>query len=201
MVSLSRVFVGISLLSLSLLGAGCGKSFETHKVKNYSLALVQGDSYFKAEFKTLVADFNKRAGLDVLTFEDDAADANSPIIMTHGLKASTPDNNVGFGQWLSESKSDNPMTVSPGTKPQRTVTYSMRVEFDWEYFQSALGDDKPQNIYKKEKLFFHEVGHGLEMVHNTNEEHDVMYPDVGRGDEKDFDGFFDRVRSYMADRD
>ncbi len=196
----SRSPLALSLF-LSLFITACGSSYETTKVKNYKLALVQGEPIFKEEFRYLVAAFNRRAGIDVLEFVESSDDGNSPIILTKGLKASTPENNVGFGQWLSESKSDNPMTTTPGQKPERTVTYTMRLQFDWDYFNDARGNSDPKNVYKKEKLFFHEVGHGLEMSHDEDESdiHSVMYPDVGKGDDKDFDAFFERVRNYMND--
>ncbi len=206
MISLPRVSLLLPLLSLALLTTACGANYKTTKVKNYKLALVQGDAYFKEDFRFLVQDFNERAGINVLEFVDSADDGNSPIIMTKGLKAKTPDNNVGFGQWLSESKSDNPMTT---TRPERTVTYTMRLEFDWDYFNGTHGNSEPENVYKKEKLFFHEVGHGLEMEHNVadecraehtaEDEHNVMFCDVGKGDQKDFDSYFQRVRNYMSD--
>jgi hypothetical protein len=199
MVSLSRISLVGSLLSLALLSTACGSSYKTTKVKDYKLALVQGEAFFKNDFRYLVDSFNRKAGMTVLEFVDSSDDGNSPIIMTKGLKARTSDNNVGFGQWLSESKSDNPMTVGIGSKPERTVTYTMRLEFDWDYFNDARGNDDPKAVYKKEKLFFHEVGHGLEMGHDESDEHSVMYPDVGRGDVKDFDAFFQRVRTYMND--
>lgn len=199
MVSLPRFLLGVSLLSLAALTSACGSNYETTKVKEYKLALVQGESYFKDEFRALVQAFNARAGMNVLSFVDSADDANSSIILTKGLKASSPNNEVGFGQWLSESKSDNPFTTTPGRSPQRTVTYSMRLQFDWDYFNDARGNEDPKDVYKKQKLFFHEVGHGLEMDHDEGEEHSVMYPDVGKGDQKDFGSFFERVRSYMND--
>lgn len=194
----SRSSLVLSLF-LSLLTTACGSSYETTKVKNYKLALVQGETVFRDEFRYLVSAFNQKAGMEVLEFVDDADDGNSPIILTKGLKARTADNNVGFGQWLSESKSDNPMTTTPGKKPERTVTYTMRLEFDWDYFNDTRGNSDPKNAYKKEKLFFHEVGHGLEMSHDESDMHSVMYPDVGKGDDKDFDAFFERVRNYMND--
>ena len=92
---------------------------------------------------------------------------------------------------MSESQAENPLTKLPGEKAKRTITYSMRVEFDAEYMRRS-------DLYAKQKLFFHEVGHGLEMDHNPGDVRDVMFPDVA-GD-KDFDDYFRRVRSYLSDR-
>lgn len=172
--------------------AACGSSYQTVKVKEYRLALVQGDPVYKDEFRSLAADFNAYAQMHVLDFEDTGANANSAIIMTQGLESET-DGKVGLGQWLSESTSDSPFT-SPGSHPKRTVYYSMRLEFDVDYFHERLGAGA-QNRYEKQKLFFHEVGHGLEMDHVQDDPTDVMYPDIS-GD-KNFSTFFARVRAYM----
>ena len=98
---------------------------------------------------------------------------------------------VGWGQWISEIRAENPLTKLPGEKAKRTIAYSMRVEFDAEYMRR-------NDLYGKQKLFFHEVGHGLEMDHNPTDAADVMYPDVVG--EKDFDQYFNRVRQYLSER-
>jgi hypothetical protein len=174
--------------------AACGGSYQTVKVKSYTLSLAQGDRVFVDTFKQLVAEFNKEVGQPVLTYVDDPSAANSPIILTKGLESST-DGKVGLGQWISESRADNPFTTMPGQRLGRTVTYSMRIEFDWDFFDQRRGATS-SNDTDKRKLFFHEVGHGLEMNHVTDPG-DVMYPDIA-GD-KDFNTYLQRVRTYMAD--
>ena len=89
----------------------------------------------------------------------------------------------------------------PLTKPQaeakQTITYSMRLEFDEHYFLSRLGNRDPKILNEKYKLFFHEVGHGLQMGHVPGTR-DVMYYDIS-GD-KDFKPFFQRASRYLSDR-
>jgi hypothetical protein len=66
----------------------------------------------------------------------------------------------------------------------------MKIQFDQTYLSTMTH-------YDNQKLFFHEVGHGLEMNHITTDVSEVMYPDVG-GD-KNFPLYFTRVQAYMAD--
>lgn len=169
---------------------GCGADYDTKKVKSYRFAVAGGDANFKREFKSLIQDYNRFSQLPVLEYVDSAEGANSIIVVTEGLQ--TRDGKVGWGQWMAESQAESPMAKLPGDKAKRTITYSMRVEFDAEYMRRG-------DLYAKQKLFFHEVGHGLEMDHNPGDLHDVMYPDVA-GD-KNFDAYFARVRTYMGDRE
>lgn len=182
---------------LALLATACGSGgYKTTKIKDYRLALVQGPSELKRDFRQLVDDFNQQAGLVVLTYVDDPAQANSAIIITEGLHQR--DGKVGWGQWMSERRSENPLSKMPGESVQRTIEYSMRLEFDAEYFRARHTETDSKAHYEKQKLFFHETGHGLEMDHNPGDQTDLMYPDIA-GD-KDFPRFFERVRNYMRDQ-
>jgi predicted Zn-dependent protease len=74
----------------------------------------------------------------------------------------------------------------------------MRLEFDEEYFRTRTGSSETSKMrIEKQKLFFHEVGHGLQLDHSANQE-DVMYFDIS-GD-KSFANYFNYVRSYLSDR-
>lgn len=206
--NLSRL--GLLVICAAALAA-CGGSQQTEKRKTYRLAVINDDAKLKAIFKGLIDDFNTLAGVYGLEYVDSADQANSPIIVTKGLRQR--DKKVGWGQWMAETVAPNPLTTIPGTPTRRTITYTMRVEFDADYFYSRLpgGDNKANEQtkhYEMQKLFFHEVGHGLEMDHNVggNEcdaehskaaERDVMFCDVA-GD-KDFPTYFTRVRQYLAD--
>ncbi len=190
-----RFSSAISILLLSSVSVGCGSSYKTTKVKNYTLSVVNDDPRLKAEFNDLIDDFNRFTGSEVLTYVENPEQANSAIILTKGLKQR--DGKVGWGQWLSETKSDGPVTT-PGNKPKRTISYSMRLEFDLDYYTSRLKGAGEKETIEKQKLFFHEVGHGLEMDHVSSAESNVMYPDISG--EKNFELFFEQVRSYMADQ-
>jgi hypothetical protein len=170
--------------------SACGGSYETTKVKDYRMTLVNDDAKLADEFKRLIEDFNTYAGMEVLRYEDSAGDANSAIVVTPGLQQQ-PGNKVGWGQWLSDTKQDDAIFTTPGRRPHRTIEYSMRVEFDAEYMRTRSHLDK-------QKLFFHEVGHGLEMSHDNSSTRNVMHESV-TGD-KDFSAYFARVRAYMQDQ-
>lgn len=191
---LSRAFAQLSsVVFLVSLMPACG-SYETTKIKDYKLHVVNGTPSQINTFKKLILDFNSLAGMNALTYVDTAAEANSPINIIEGLKLST-DNKVGLGQWVSESQQENPVMTMPGQHPKRTVRYSMNLKFDREYFELHKGNDSTE-VYARQKLFFHEVGHGLELDH-VADQHNLMYEEIS-GD-KDFDGFFKYVRSYLSD--
>ena len=179
------------LLFFSFLLQSCGTSYNEKEIKNYRFYGVEMSSEITKELKLLVGIFNQKVGLTVLTWVNDPVDANSSIIVVSGLD--DPEGYIGFGQMLSETEQDNPMN-SPFSTPQRTTTYSMRIELDKEYLEARL-DGTVQNRYELKKLFFHEIGHGLEMDHDPDQ-NAVMFKDVSG--QKDFDTYFKNVRAYLA---
>ena len=185
----------VVLALTSLILCACGANYETIAIKDYRLHVVNKDESLQTEFRNLVAEFNFKADRKVLTYVDDASDANSAIIITKNLEAR--DGKVGWGQWLSESEEDNPIFHAPGSQPKRRVEYSMRLEFDEDYIRERMNTGDWESIVEKQKLFFHEVGHGLEMSHHRSRA-DVMYHDISGT--KNFDTFFKRVRNYMSDQ-
>lgn len=191
-----RILFFASLLPL----AACGGSYETEHVKDYRLAVVSGTDADREEIRSLIADFNDEAGIHVLTFVESADEANSAVLFVPGLesktKALTGEARIGQAQWFMETSSENPMSTM-GRQPKRTVTYTMRIELDAEYMRERENVTDGDKVYDKKKLFYHEVGHGLELDHNKNDKSDLMYPSTD-GD-KDMSRFFRYVRSYMAD--
>lgn len=185
----ARFAVLASLCVTSLLISSCGSGTATSSVKKYRLTLVSGDTSLVPELKQLVTDYNNFAGMTVITYEDDPSQANSPIVITQGLQ-STTDGYVGLGQWQSEAVTSSPFSTLPGQPQKQTVTYSMNLTFDHDYL-AAL------NHYNNQKLFFHEVGHGLQMNHITTDATEVMYPDVSGT--KNFTPYFQRVQAYMSE--
>ena len=172
---------------------GCGKAYKVEKFKEYRLHIVESPIPLEKEFQELIEKFNELAGQRVLTYENDPTKANSPIIVTSGLKARTS-GKVGLGQWIAESETSESALTLEGNKSKQKIRYSMRLEFDMEYF-TTRSEKTAANSYDKQKLFFHEAGHGLEMNHNTKETSDLMYPDISGN--KDFQLFFQQVRQYM----
>jgi hypothetical protein len=193
---LSRVAFLSSIASL----VACGGSYDTEHVKDYRLAVVEGTDADREELQRLIIDFNDKAGMQVLNYVTAADDANSAVLFVNGLeaktKATTGEARIGQAQWFMETASENPMS-SMGRNPKRTVTYTMRIELDAEYMRSRQGWDDDKHTYDKQKLFFHEVGHGLELDHNEHDKSDLMYPSTDGS--KDMQRFFHYVRGYMAD--
>ena len=188
----------VCLLLITLGGTACGSAYKVNKVKQYKLAIASGSTpAMVTTFQTLIKDYNGLAGSTVLAYTDHADEANSSIKITKGLVTSSAGGlgpvKVGLGQWLSETSIDSPAATLPGQTAKETIRYSMRVEFDLEYMTN-------KTHYELQKLFFHEIGHGLELNHDESNIHNVMYPDVGAGETKDFDAYFAYVRSYMADQ-
>ena len=185
---------GSLVVFVASLAAACG-SYETTKVKNYRMHVVNGTAEQTETFKKLIDDFNALAGITALTYVDTAEEANSPILVVEGLKRSTGEM-VGRGQWLADSEQESPLSSIDGSRPRRTVRFSMRLEFDADYIRRHAADTDT-DTYEKRKLFFHEVGHGMELDHSARPR-DLMYEKID-GEKDDFGSFFDYVRSYMAD--
>lgn len=188
-------FLGPLFLGLAFLATGCGTSFETVKVKNYRLAVLEESAQFNRTFRSLIGDFNECADMQALSYETDPAKANSAIVMTDGLRER--DGKVGWGQWLAETRKENPVFRPPGAEPKKIVTYSMRLEFDTDYMRKRIESPSSDHTRDLQKLFFHEVGHGMKMDHHPDSSR-VMHHDIS-GD-KDFSGFCQRVRNFMKDR-
>jgi hypothetical protein len=187
-----RIFVALPLFFWTL---SCGSTSRVEKFKNYRLSLVETNATLEPEFRKLIKDFNKLAGSEVLIYAPSIQEANSAIVITSGLKAQT-DGKIGLGQWLAESQTTDPGFDFGASVSKQKIYYSMRLEFDKEYFMTRL-EVTESNEYDKQKLFFHEVGHGLEMDHNYKDVGDLMYPDITGS--KNFNFFFNSVRQYMAD--
>jgi hypothetical protein len=185
---------------MSLLNA-CGSSTDTIEIREYNIAVLNDDPTIKFEFQKLIAAFNSQADMDVLNYVDNPDQANSVITLTKGLKSSSPGNNkIGYGQWLAEIEEDQWFS-NPTKKRQRVVRYAMRVELDEDYIVSRIENETAIRKREKQILFFHEVGHGLEMSHSdenlpTCQNNDVMCKNVVH--DRDMAPFFNRVRSYMT---
>ncbi len=184
----------LPLFVLAILLPACGNAaYDTTKVKSYKVAILEQPADVQAEFQKLITEFNAFTGFEVLEYAATPDAANSSVTLTPGLREKTG-GKVGLGQWLSETKSDSPVTM-PGNHPKRQIRYSMRLEFDATYILDNLGHKDRQKIVENQKLFFHEVGHGLEMNHDDSSTHNVMHSNID-GD-KDFEPFFTKVRNYM----
>jgi len=169
--------IRILLIASFTLLTACGGDYETEHVKDYRLAVVSGTDADRAEIRDLIQKFNDDAGVHVLTFVESADEANSAVLFVPGLesktKAVTGEARIGQAQWFMETSSENPMSTM-GRNPKRTVTYTMRIELDAEYMRERRDSTDADKIYDKQKLFFHEVGHGLEL--RRQQRHVALFP-------------------------
>ena len=173
--------------------AGCGGKVVEHLNKEYVLGVSGTDTGVKDEFRRLVKEFNTLAGMDYLRFTEDATVADSQIILTKGLQAT--DGKVGWGQWITQTQDSNKFSGA-SMRVNRRIDYAMRLEFDEDFIESrraaAAGST---GHYELQKLFFHEVGHGLTMVHLPDRSN-VMYYEISGS--KDFDLYFRDVEHFFS---
>jgi len=184
-----------SILFLLNILVACGSRTETIEVHDYTMAVIDDDPEVKWEFENLINEFNSYAGLNVIQYVDHADQANSVVFLTKDLKInSDQDNKIGYGQWLAEIEEEK-WYSKPGQDRQRIIRYAMRIELDEDYIRSRMDGDTIKAKKEKQVLFFHEVGHGLEMDH-VQDRNDIMYEEVAQN--RDYGNFFERVRNYMT---
>ena len=160
-------------------------------VKNFILTCVDADSAMHDSFRALVHQYNTEAGIEALHYSSIEGDANSPIYLSKGLNLR--DGKVGWGQWLSETEERRRYVPQP--EAIRTTSYSMRLELDEEFVKLKINSIKDADKNDIRKLFYHEVGHGMQMLHHPDQSN-VMYYDITG--EKNFTLYFADVRTFFA---
>jgi hypothetical protein len=180
------------VLSLPMINACGSMKYDVKEIKKYQIHMESDDEAVQSRFQKLVEEYNEKVGMETLTYEASAANANSIATLTAGLQ--NRDGKVGWGQWTKESKQESPFERPIGSRPKRTESYSMQLEFDMDYFLQRMNSDDPEKQLQLYKLFAHEVGHGFQMNHD-GEVSSVMYPDISG--EKEFEPYYERVRSYF----
>ena len=71
----------------------------------------------------------------------------------------------------------------------------MRLELDEEFVKLKINSIKDADKNDIRKLFYHEVGHGMQMLHHPDQSN-VMYYDITG--EKNFTLYFADVRTFFA---
>jgi hypothetical protein len=183
------------LAAVDVFFSSCGQTTNERQVKEYSLA-ISGASYdLLPTFRQLVKEFNQQAGSEYLKFSEETGSADSLIVLTDNLQAR--DGKVGWGQWITQD-SERKKVKGFKIETDRTTDYAMRLEFDLEYFKKRMTATAGSiEHYELQKLFFHEVGHGLQMPHDPDQSN-VMYYEISG--HKDFDGYFKRVDDFFAQK-
>ena len=190
------------IVCLGILPVSCGKYSET-KVKNYGLHFYSAESSLLKAGQRLVTDYNRMAGAPVLAYISSENDANSYVQFVHGLNAS--DGKLAYGQWVTET-SEEPFTRSlQGHILEKTVNYSMNLQFDYNYYKARAAAASDSIEWKTLfVLFCHEVGHGLTMddIYDKTQKSQIMYGIISEDDipTKDFKTYYDRVHSFLADQ-
>lgn len=160
-------------------------------VKNFVLTCIGAGSGTHDSFRNLIHQYNTEAGIEALHYSSVESEANSPIYLSQGLNLR--EGKVGWGQWLSETEERR--NYLPAPKSLRTTSYSMRLELDQDFIQTKINSIKDNDKTDIRKLFYHEVGHGFQMVHDPDPGN-VMYYDITGT--KDFTRYFSDVRSFFA---
>ena len=191
---IKRVLV-FCLFAISL--SGCGPAYKEKDIKNFVLATPENDDKIKDLLSKLVSEFNSYAGFNALTFSYDTANSNSPVNIVVGLEDRT--NHIGETQSIVDTESDFELGsyVGVGQRPERRNYYSMHIDLDRDFIEKRIDNNDQASHYDLQKLFFHEVGHGLTMDHVPSKS-DVMYASIDGN--KDFAGFFRRVRAFFGIR-
>ncbi|NRA65584.1 MAG: hypothetical protein HRU19_13940 [Pseudobacteriovorax sp.] len=184
---------------LSLFNLACG-SYETVHIKDYKV-FVETDSYeLRETIDSLTAQYNDDFGGEALEIVDDREEANSYIRFIDGLKSE--ENKLGLGQWITVTANEGQDIASGGSgNLERTVVYSMELDFDLENFESKQikRDDKDSGEWRHlYHLFCHEVGHGLQMDHEASLD-SVMYRSIPENsrDFVNYDKYFMNARNFF----
>ena len=191
--ALSRGLQVIFIANLIVGMVACGGSSEEVDVKEYRISVSDQRPDVQSAFSYLVDSFNNDVGFDALTLaqEDDAA--NSFVTVTKGLEER--DGKVGWGQWIRVTEVEGGASGFIGGGGRKVYRYSMKLEFDEEYISTRWSSRSDSDEYELRKLFYHEVGHGLQMNHVTDSS-DIMYYDISG--QKSFSVFYRNVRNYFS---
>lgn len=182
----------IRIAFISILLTSCGMPVTDRSVKDFVISCMDCDVSMHDGFRNLVHNYNNQAGIEALHYTSSAEEANSPLYLTKGLNIR--DGKVGWGQWIAETEERR--TFLPDPRAIRTTSYSMRLELDDEFVKTKINSLTETDQTDMKKLFYHEVGHGLQMGHDP-EISSVMYYDITGT--KDFESYFLRVREFFAE--
>lgn len=182
----------IRISVIAILLTSCGMPVSDRSVKDFVISCMECDVALHDGFRNLVHNYNNQAGIEALHYTSSSEEANSPLYLTKGLNIR--DGKVGWGQWIAETEERR--TFLPDPRSIRTTSYSMRLELDDEFVRTKISSLTESDQTDMKKLFYHEVGHGLQMGHDPDIS-SVMYYDISGT--KDFESYFVRVREFFAD--
>ena len=182
----------VTFLVLALVGC----TPQTKHIKKYYFSVVEGEKEFIPLFKYFIDIYNINVGRKILFYEVDPTKTNSIIVVHQGLRQlNVPGIGKGFvglGGPRALSQHVNPNFYTYNRMGSEIIFHSMSVYFDRQFLIKT-------NLYTAFVLFCHEVGHGLELPHDDTNPNSVMYPQVDNNFNKDFDGYFKYVQSYIKE--
>jgi hypothetical protein len=175
------------------------QEYKVTEVKDFRIYAETTDPELQHALEVLTNRYNKQMGSEALTLVDRPEDSNSKIRFRTGLHEDG--HKLGLGQWITTSKQSSSLTIQ-GEKNTETIAYTMSIEFDQENFDAKapfIDDSSSDEAIHLYHLFCHEVGHGLQMVHSTDNT-SVMYPTIPEKPIRyiDYKAYFNRARSFLS---
>lgn len=195
-----KISLCLPILGFCLLLTSCG-TYTTNHVRDYRIYVDSSDDEVRETVRVLADDYNEQFGGQALTIVNTEEESNSSISFINGLKER--ENKLGLGQWITVTSEEgqNLLPTSGDSQLEKTVLYSMEIDFDLGNFKSKMDsrDSKNDGAWKHlYHLFCHEVGHGLQMGHEKYKT-SVMYksiPDNSR-DGVRYDSYFRNAREFF----
>ncbi len=166
-------------LTVLLALAGCG-SKESVSAR-FALQPVGIPDGQLADITNILSEFNQRLGSDVASLCSDDCTGVIEFVKPRD------DGIVGLCEPFTYSRSKSRFSMSSGWTRQRDSELRADIKIS-----SDLANEGNRALLKT--IIFHELGHGFLLDHSSDE-HDVMYAIVNG--EKNFDSYFDQVRSKL----
>ena len=197
MLYLKRFFL---LVLVYVILPACGQQSVVH-VREFKIYTNTQDPELKETVEQLVNQYNSDMGGEVLVIVDSPEEANSSINFSKGMLSS--EHRLGHGQWTTQTENKQAGIIEKSLNSEEVIiNYSMHMTFDLDNFRSkAQGRFQAfstnwRHLYH---LFCHEVGHGLQMDHN-NQEDDVMFAKISQNSRSDLDyeSYFARARTFFT---
>lgn len=186
------------LFSLFLISCG-SPSYETQAVLDYRVFLTGGNDQMREAIYELNDVYTEELGFEAISFVNSEDDANSiisfPSSWTQGK------NVLGFGKWEAWVVEEGKDFVSLGRPLDRTVSFSMKLEFEVGNFKRQLERHKNgeagawAHLYH---LYAHELGHGFQLEHEDIKR-SVMFEVITENSRPDVDypSYFEHVKRFF----
>lgn len=197
--SLRRTLLCGTYLSFVAVAAlvGCGGTDETVLHKTYLFNL-EGSLSAQNTLKELITEFNSEAGSNYLQVAEGGILGNSTITLISDLEMR--EGKLGYGSWIIDeqqsSSTSSLLTIDNTTE----LHYSMKLELDEAFFEER--QDLPKTDLERQRLkilVYHEIGHGLLMNHDAENDTSVMFPTIKADPNVDLSAYFERVRAFFRD--